>query len=76
MKDQNSEARWLYMLRNKTGFVSGHDFSRAVKVENMLGSSACVRNDRHEISPEGTVEPSPGRSPGFARALEKSRRDD
>ena len=30
-------------VRKMLCFVSGHDFSRAVNVENMLGFRACVR---------------------------------
>ena len=40
------------------------------------GLKACVRMTISILSPVGTAELSPGRSPGLAYAMEKSRRDD
>jgi hypothetical protein len=57
----------------------GTTLSRAERMERELGFSVCVRTTVTRSSPVGTAELaelSPGRSPGLAGAMEKSRRDD
>ena len=47
------------------GFVSGHDFSRGVNDGKRIGLQSACENSISKLSPAGTAELSPGRSPGL-----------